>query len=65
MAAARAGAIDEVKLLCECHPQRLIPGMLALLACLPETASYEAYSQLFALVSFSRSVHSWFLVLCG
>ena len=64
MAAARAGSVTEVKLLCGSHPQRLIPGMLALLACLPETALHEAYSQLLELVSSSLSVQSCFLVFC-
>ena len=56
MAAARNGSFTKVQLLCERHPHRLVPGMLKLVACIPETTSHEVYSQLLSLVSsFSPS----------
>lgn len=65
MAAARSGAFTKLQLLCERHPQRLVPGMLALLACLPETASHEVYSQLLSLVSsFSSSLTAKLISAC-
>ena len=57
MAAARIGSFSKVQLLCERHPHRLVPGMLALLTCVPETASHEVYSQLLSLVSSSSPSH--------
>ena len=50
MAAARNGSIDRLVLLCERHPHRLIPGLLPLLACLPETESADSYATLLELV---------------
>lgn len=52
MAAAKHASVSNVVLLCERHPRRLIPGMLTLLACLPETVAADVYSQLLSLVSF-------------
>ena len=52
MAAAKHASVSKVVLLCERHPRRLIPGMLTLLACLPETVAADVYSQLLSLVSF-------------
>ena len=57
MAAARNGSITKVQLLCERHPHRLVPGMLTLLTCMPDTASHEVYSQLLSLVSSSSPSH--------
>jgi len=51
MAAARHASVSKVMVLCERHPHRLVPGMLTLLACLPETVPADSYSQLLTLVS--------------
>ncbi|KAL0036267.1 hypothetical protein WJX79_010808 [Trebouxia sp. C0005] len=51
MAAARHASVSKLMLLCERHPRRLIPGMLTLLACLPETVAADSYSHLLTLVS--------------
>ena len=51
MAAARHASVSKLMLLCERHPRRLIPGMLTLLACLPETVTADFYSHLLTLVS--------------
>lgn len=51
MAAARHASVSKLMLLCERHPRRLIPGMLTLLACLPETVAADFYSHLLTLVS--------------
>ena len=50
MAAARSGSVTKVQLLSERHPDRLVPGMLALLGCFTETAPHDLYSQLLSLV---------------
>ena len=50
MAAARHGFIDKVVLLCERHPHRLIPGLLPLMACLPETEPADSYATVLELV---------------
>lgn len=51
MVAARNGSFAKVQLLCERHPHRMLPGMLTLLACVPETASHEVYLKLLSMVS--------------
>lgn len=51
MAAARHASVSKLMLLCQRHPRRLIPGMLTLLACLPETVAADSYSHLLTLVS--------------
>ena len=58
MAAARHASVSKVMVLCERHPRRLIPGMLTLLACYPETVAADSYSQLLTLVSFTH-MHTW------
>lgn len=55
MAAARHASVSKLMLLCERHPRRLIPGMLTLLACLPETVAADSYSHLLTLVSYAHS----------
>ena len=51
MAAARHASVSKLMVLCERHPHRLLPGLLTLLACLPETEPADSYSQLLLMAS--------------
>lgn len=64
MAAARRASVSKLMLLCERHPHRLIPGMLTLLACLPETVAADSYSHLLTLVSCAHLIAAVCLLFC-
>ncbi len=64
MAAARRASVSKLMLLCERHPRRLIPGMLTLLACLPETVATDSYSHLLTLVSCANLTAAVCLLFC-
>ena len=51
MAAARHASVSKLMVLCERHPHRLLPGLLPLLGCLPETEPADSYSQLLLMAS--------------